>query len=177
MRGNMITADQRRRLEDLKQRLRRDTQDKDKDVPPAQAQANVAVVRLPDRTSAAELEARINGFMPGLAAVAHAAAANPAINNRNFIPWASSQLSWLGPRLLLLLLPLMFKLFWYLLYPDAENIADTEPEELQLMLSLLGSPQLFLDTAKTSAPANGVSVVDAVFAKAERKAERQAATR
>ena len=119
-----------------------------------------------------ELEKEINELHPGMTAFAHTAAANPAINSRNFIPWARVQLSWLGPHLLVLLLPLMLRLFWFLLYPDAENIADAdaEPEAPQRLLSQLGSPQFYLDPAKTLAPANGESVVDAVFAKAERKA-------
>jgi len=129
--------------------------------------------------------AKANSILPGaveLVSQAHAL----KVTMKDFKQWVRDKLLQMQPGTPLMGHPgtidvLVAVLFLIAVsYYHATAMAET-PEALQRLLSHLGSPQMVWDMAKTSAPANGVSVVDAVFAqaerKAERKAERQAATR
>jgi len=89
---------------------------------------------------------------------------NVDVNIRNFMQWARDQLpnmNHVAQNVIAISAYLAFMHYFYVVTTEAQP---------SLLLSHLGSPQMVWDMAKTSAPANGGSVVDAVFAKAERKA-------
>ena len=111
-----------------------------------------------------ELFREINQMTPEALEVFKKAIKNENVNNRNFMQWARDQLpnmNHVAQNVIAISAYLAFMHYFYVVTPEAQP---------SLLLSILGSFPFHLDVAKTSAPANGGSVVDAVFAKAERKA-------
>ena len=118
-----------------------------------------------------ELHATIDDVAPGATALVQQALEDPTVTPQNFKQRVRDKLSamkpfasWLGYAMMNTLVSGLYLLFVFY-YTQVTTTPDA-----QRSLSYLGSPQFYLDPAKTLAPANGESVVDAVFAKAERKA-------
>lgn len=136
----------------------------------------------------ARIAATANAVYPGATDLVRAAAANPNVNPQNFAQWARAKLaSVVNAKVAAALIPVLGFLFLAAtrsLMQEEEQLPPTYYETFLAAASRMaqGSAQLFgplpPDPYKTAARAGGSrapcaneSVVDAVFAKAERKTD------
>ena len=131
------------------------------------------------------------GAPPGARELVQEAVMNPQVNRLNFIGWAKSKMPSLCAPSKANVIDLMLLAFgisvavWMTSQPVRDQAVygtcdrnTTWPPEEQL-LHLQPTPEIFIDPFKSwhTASCDGESVVDAVFAKAEAKAEAKARQR